>query len=118
MSAIEWTVVTWNPTVGCARVSAGCIRCYAEPSTERVAWLHKGVLPHAQVTHRVGGEVRFNGKVLRAQAMSRLMLIMVGDATGCDVMRRAAAAQSARWSWPSPDGRRGRRGAPEGAASP
>lgn len=28
-SAIEWTEVTWNPTTGCDRVSAGCDSCYA-----------------------------------------------------------------------------------------
>ena len=29
-SAIEWTEATWNPTVGCTKVSPGCDRCYAE----------------------------------------------------------------------------------------
>lgn len=29
MSDIEWTDETWNPTVGCSRVSAGCDACYA-----------------------------------------------------------------------------------------
>ncbi|MET8140176.1 phage Gp37/Gp68 family protein [Sphaerisporangium sp. NPDC005288] len=28
-SRIEWTEVTWNPTTGCDRVSAGCDNCYA-----------------------------------------------------------------------------------------
>ena len=28
-SAISWTDATWNPTVGCLKVSAGCERCYA-----------------------------------------------------------------------------------------
>jgi protein gp37 len=28
-SAIEWTDKTWNPVVGCARVSEGCRNCYA-----------------------------------------------------------------------------------------
>ena len=26
---IQWTDETWNPIVGCSRVSAGCARCYA-----------------------------------------------------------------------------------------
>ena len=26
---IEWAQMTWNPTVGCTRVSAGCTNCYA-----------------------------------------------------------------------------------------
>ena len=29
-SNIEWTEVTWNPTTGCTKVSAGCKNCYAE----------------------------------------------------------------------------------------
>lgn len=29
-SKIEWTELTWNPTTGCNKVSAGCKFCYAE----------------------------------------------------------------------------------------
>ncbi len=28
-TGIEWTEVTWNPTTGCDRISAGCDNCYA-----------------------------------------------------------------------------------------
>ena len=28
-TAIEWTEVTWNPSTGCDRISAGCDNCYA-----------------------------------------------------------------------------------------
>ncbi len=34
-SGIEWTEATWNPTVGCTKVSPGCDRCYAERITQR-----------------------------------------------------------------------------------
>jgi Bacteriophage protein gp37 len=34
-SGIEWTESTWNPTVGCTKVSPGCDRCYAERMTRR-----------------------------------------------------------------------------------
>lgn len=34
-SSIEWTDSTWNPTVGCTKVSPGCDRCYAERVTQR-----------------------------------------------------------------------------------
>lgn len=27
---IEWTEMTWNPVVGCTKVSPGCKHCYAE----------------------------------------------------------------------------------------
>ena len=32
---IEWTEATWNPTVGCTKVSPGCDHCYAERMTHR-----------------------------------------------------------------------------------
>ena len=32
---IQWSEATWNPTVGCDKVSAGCKNCYAETFTER-----------------------------------------------------------------------------------
>ena len=34
-SGIEWTEATWNPTVGCDKVSPGCDRCYAEKIAKR-----------------------------------------------------------------------------------
>ena len=36
MSKIQWTDETWNPAVGCAKVSAGCRGCYAERDALRV----------------------------------------------------------------------------------
>lgn len=36
-SEIEWTQATWNPVVGCAMVSPGCARCYAETMSKRLA---------------------------------------------------------------------------------
>ncbi|MFY7665898.1 DUF5131 family protein [Flavobacterium sp.] len=35
-SSIEWTEMTWNPTTGCTKVSAGCKFCYAEIMTRRL----------------------------------------------------------------------------------
>jgi|SRR5215468_6720254 len=35
LSSIEWTDATWNPTLGCSRVSAGCEHCYAERMAHR-----------------------------------------------------------------------------------
>lgn len=33
---IEWTEKTWNPSVGCSKVSAGCKNCYAESFAKRL----------------------------------------------------------------------------------
>lgn len=35
-SSIEWTEMTWNPTTGCDKLSAGCKYCYAEVMTKRL----------------------------------------------------------------------------------
>ena len=35
-SSIEWTEMTWNPTTGCTKVSAGCKYCYAEVMARRL----------------------------------------------------------------------------------
>jgi len=36
-TGIEWAESTWNPTVGCTKVSAGCDHCYAETLVNRFA---------------------------------------------------------------------------------
>jgi protein gp37 len=33
---IEWTEATWNPSVGCSKISAGCKNCYAECMARRL----------------------------------------------------------------------------------
>ena len=33
---IEWTEETWNPSVGCTKISAGCKYCYAEVMAKRL----------------------------------------------------------------------------------
>ncbi|MEK6616236.1 MAG: phage Gp37/Gp68 family protein [Bacteroidota bacterium] len=35
-SSIEWTELTWNPTTGCNKISAGCKFCYAEVMSRRL----------------------------------------------------------------------------------
>jgi protein gp37 len=35
-SRIEWTEATWNPTVGCTKISSGCKHCYAEAMSVRL----------------------------------------------------------------------------------
>lgn len=36
MSKIQWTERTWNPTVGCTKISPGCKHCYAEVMHHRL----------------------------------------------------------------------------------
>ena len=35
-TSIEWTEMTWNPVVGCTKVSPGCKHCYAENMAYRL----------------------------------------------------------------------------------
>ncbi|HEP9000066.1 TPA: DUF5131 family protein, partial [Pseudomonas aeruginosa] len=35
-TSIEWTEMTWNPVVGCTKVSPGCKHCYAENMARRL----------------------------------------------------------------------------------
>lgn len=35
-TSIEWTEQTWNPAVGCSKISPGCAHCYAEAMARRL----------------------------------------------------------------------------------
>lgn len=59
-TGIEWTDATWNPIRGCSRVSEGCRNCYAEKMAGRFSGTGQ---PYEGLTHRVGGEARWNGHV-------------------------------------------------------
>lgn len=37
MTKIEWTNATWNPVIGCSKVSSGCQNCYAEKMAGRLS---------------------------------------------------------------------------------
>ena len=67
-SAIAWTDATWNPLVGCSRVSEGCRHCYAEREAYRLE--HRlGQPKYAGTTKWMGqpdgttGEPRWTGLV-------------------------------------------------------
>lgn len=59
MSSIEWTDKTWNPLVGCSRVSEGCRHCYAERFVHRkLSPQHRGLTLAGEKGPRWNGEVR------------------------------------------------------------
>jgi len=57
-TAIEWTDATWNPIIGCSKVSAGCDHCYAERMARRQHG--KGTVGYKDLTDEHGwtGKVR------------------------------------------------------------
>jgi protein gp37 len=49
-SSIEWTEMTWNPTVGCTKISAGCKFCYAEVMARRLKGMGQDKYKHGFTT--------------------------------------------------------------------
>jgi len=47
-SKIEWTTMSWNPLVGCRKVSAGCKNCYAELMSNRQAGMGRAALARGE----------------------------------------------------------------------
>jgi protein gp37 len=58
MSKIEWTGKTWNPIVGCSRISEGCRHCYAARMARRLA-----AMGQAKYQGAVDEHGRWNGQV-------------------------------------------------------
>lgn len=64
-TTISWTEATWNPIIGCARVSEGCRNCYAEVQAKRIALMHPGSAYEGVLRRGKAGELlpMWNGKV-------------------------------------------------------
>ncbi len=70
-SSIEWTQTTWNPVVGCRKVSEGCRHCYAERMAKRLAAIARSVEARGEAAGRtanykrvVDARGRWNGSVV------------------------------------------------------
>lgn len=70
VSTIEWTGSTWNPVIGCTKVSAGCKNCYAERMSKRLGAMAKGDMAKgrapgrkAHYLHVLDPSGHWNGKV-------------------------------------------------------
>lgn len=69
-STIEWTEATWNPVVGCRKVSSGCANCYAERMAKRLAAMASADIDagrnpgkKAAYLNVINGRGRWNGDV-------------------------------------------------------
>ncbi len=74
-TGIAWTDHTFNPWIGCARVSEGCRNCYAEREARRyfkgrVAWGTEGA--RHVTTSTWADPVRFNQKAVEAGVRRRV----------------------------------------------
>lgn len=98
MTKIEWTDATWNPLIGCSKISPGCANCYAEKMAWRLA--NMGQHPYRQVigaegqydhqaNRTVGMQARWNGKArfiesaltkpLHWKKPRRIFVVSMGD---------------------------------------
>jgi len=59
---IEWTDETWNPVVGCTKVSPGCKNCYAERMAKRLKGM--GLPQYQDVVDKDG----WTGKIILAES--------------------------------------------------
>jgi protein gp37 len=67
MTKIEWTEKTWNPVIGCSRVSEGCRNCYAERMAVRLA-SNPATPEYADVAKSTPTGPRWTGKVKLIEA--------------------------------------------------
>lgn len=93
MSKIEWTNVTWNPIVGCNKISLGCDNCYAEKMALRQVYIHQKrecglndtCLSYTVATNETGwsGKTSFNNsqlvKPLRWKKPRMIFVCSMGD---------------------------------------
>jgi protein gp37 len=63
MNKIGWCTETWNPIIGCSKVSAGCVNCYAERMAIRLSNI---LAPGEYYRHVIEGgftiPAKWNGK--------------------------------------------------------
>lgn len=65
MTAIEWTNKTWNPLVGCSKISEGCRNCYAIKEAHRLAGNPNAKISgvYQGLTERKGDRTEWTGLV-------------------------------------------------------
>ena len=64
---IEWADATWNPIIGCSRVSEGCRNCYAETIAGRFGTGKETV--YSGLTQIVNGRAVWTGKIAETKQL-------------------------------------------------
>ncbi len=75
-STIEWTETTWNPIVGCTKVSPGCKFCYAERMSARL----RAMATQLELEGRNSGRKGFYKKVVNTSGRWNRKVVLVEDA--------------------------------------
>ena len=78
---ISWTDHTFNPWIGCQKVSKGCDNCYAEKLVERHKWTEWG--PHGQRVRTSAGNwqkpISWNNNAQRLGVRQRVFCASLAD---------------------------------------
>ncbi len=80
LSAISWTDATFNPWIGCTRVSPACDRCYAARDNERRKWVDGwGTGVPRKRTKTWGDPVKWNRKAALTGYRPRVFVASLAD---------------------------------------
>ena len=83
MSKIEWTEQTWNPIIGCSKISDGCKNCYAEKMAVRLACIETTQHYKHVVSNNWNGTTYFNipalEKPLKRKKPTTYFVCSMGD---------------------------------------
>jgi protein gp37 len=77
-SAISWTDATFNPWIGCTRVSPGCDHCYAARDNERRKWVSAWGAERRR-TKTWGDPVKWNRKAAETGYRPRVFCASLAD---------------------------------------
>lgn len=77
-SAISWTDATFNPWIGCTRVSPGCNHCYAARDNERRKWVSAWGAERKR-TKTWGDPLRWNKKAAGTGYQPRVFCASLAD---------------------------------------
>ena len=79
-SAISWTDATFNPWIGCTRVSPACDRCYAARDNERRKWVSGwGAGVPRRRTKTWGNPLKWNRKAAQTGKPLRVFCASLAD---------------------------------------
>lgn len=80
-SKIEWTHHTFNPWIGCEKVSPACLNCYAEELNKRFRWVEWGAgKPRREANPAVWAKaLRWNKAALDAGRRDRVFCASLAD---------------------------------------
>ena len=70
-TGIQWTSITWNPTTGCDKISAGCDNCYAMTLAKRLKAM-------GQAKYQNDGDPRTSGPGFALTAHSDALVLPYG----------------------------------------